>query len=99
MIKRNLTFLILACLLFGMSFLNSLTTFWVDWLWFEETGYSILFTKSVTTQFILGLVGGVIFFLIVYSNGLLAKRLARQDFQVHRGRIIEFPQLEGLKRL
>ena len=98
MIKRNLTFLIVACLLFGMSFLNSLTTFWVDWLWFEETGYSILFTKSVTTQFILGLVGGALFFLIVYSNGLLAKRLARHDFQVHRGRIIEFPQLEGLKR-
>jgi hypothetical protein len=92
-------FLVVVCLLFGMSFLSSITTLWVDWLWFEETGYAVLFTKSLTTQLFLGLACGVAFFLIVYANAALAKRLARQDFQVHKGRIIEFPQLEGLKRL
>ena len=99
MIKRYWMFLVVVCFLFGMSFLNSIATFWVDWLWFEETGYSILFTKSLTTQLLLGLAGGVLFFLIVYANALLAQRFARQNFQVPKGRIIEFPQVEGLKRL
>src|SRR5262245_38952154 len=99
MIKKNWTLLVVICLLFGMSFLNSIATLWVDWLWFEETGYTILFTKSLITQLLLGLTGGVLFFLLVYANAVLAGRLARPGFQVHRGRIIELPQLEGLKRL
>src|SRR5262245_25840809 len=99
MIRKNWALLVAVCLLFGMSFLNSIASLWVDWLWFEETGYAILFTKSLTTQFFLGLAGGALFFLFVYGNAVLARRLARPGFQVQRGRIIQLPQLEGLKRL
>ena len=63
---------IFAILIFG----GALVRFYTDWLWFGEVGYRSVFWKVFTSQLQLGLVTGILFFVIVYSNLLLARRFA-----------------------
>ena len=67
-----ITIVILAILIFG----GALVRFYTDWLWFGEVGYRSVFWKVFTSQLQLGLVTGILFFIIVYSNLLLARRFA-----------------------
>jgi uncharacterized membrane protein (UPF0182 family) len=91
-------FIGLALILIALGFLNTAVILWVDWLWFQDLGYPVLFTKSLLTQVSLFAVSGVVFFVVVYSNAQLARRLAPQHSQFDYEHVIEFPQLEGLRR-
>ena len=63
---------ILAILIFG----GALARFYTDWLWFGEVGYRSVFWKAFTSKLELGLAAGILFFVIVYSNLWLARRIA-----------------------
>ncbi len=94
--KRWMAILIL--LLLSLGFLNTGVRLWVDWLWFQELGYPVLFSKSLVTEILLTGISGFLFFVFVYSNSQLARRLARKQAHVYHESVVEFPQLEGLKR-
>ncbi|MDP9224801.1 MAG: UPF0182 family protein [Actinomycetota bacterium] len=50
--------------------------FYTDVLWFREVGFSNVLFKSLSTQFIVGLIVGLIVAAVVWVNLLLAGRLA-----------------------
>lgn len=60
-------------LLWGMP---KLARLYVDWLWFGEVGYRVIFWRSFWSKTLTGLIFGLGFFAIVYFNVYLARRLA-----------------------
>ncbi|MEW5974740.1 MAG: UPF0182 family protein [Acidobacteriota bacterium] len=95
--RRYWTTILLLLILVGLAFLNSGVRLWMDWLWFQETGYTILFSKSLITRLAMGLIAGVLFFLIVWGNAFLARQFAGEPTFYSGGEIIEIPQLAGVK--
>ena len=61
-----------------------------DWYWFQEIGFSNIFTTILITKIILGLSVGVLSFVIIYVNLWLAKRLV-----VSRPLIVRLPEGVG----
>lgn len=53
-----------------------MSTFYVDLLWFREIGQSGVFWTELRTKVVLGLVFGLLFFLLLYANLLVARRIA-----------------------
>jgi hypothetical protein len=53
-----------------------MSSFYVDVLWYREVKLSSVFWKVIRTKFLLGLVGAVFFFALLYVNVRIAKRLA-----------------------
>lgn len=66
----------------------------VDWLWFNQEGFRILYMNTLKAQLALGGYAGMGFILMVGLNLLLARRLAgRSRFRVYQ-EVIEFPALD-----
>lgn len=65
-----------AIIVFFLVFGTILMTYYTDFLWFKELGYSAVFVKVLFTKLIVGLIFGVVFFAIFYANVLLTRRLA-----------------------
>ena len=97
MIRKNWQVVVPLLLLMFFSFSNAIVTFWTDWLWFEETGYAVLFTRSFFAEVWLTFVFGVAFFVAVYGNALLARNLARKTPHHFVEALFEIPQLNALK--
>jgi uncharacterized membrane protein (UPF0182 family) len=55
----------LVLALIALGFFNTAVILWVDWLWFQDLGYPVLFTKSLVTQVVLFAVSGIVFFVLV----------------------------------
>ena len=53
-----------------------LLVFYTEWLWFGEVGYRQIFWKTLLTKLLVGSVLGLAFFLLVFGNVVLARRLA-----------------------
>ncbi len=68
------TVLILVVLL--VTFTGSIVGLYTEFLWFNEIGQSQVFTKVLTTKVVSGFIFGIIFFIVVYGNILLARNLA-----------------------
>ena len=80
-----------------LAFSNGIVSLWVDWLWFQELGYPILFSRQLMAQCSLGAAFGVFFFITLYGTVLLARYLAGRDPQLSHGTVIEFSQFPILK--
>ena len=77
---RGLTWLILAIATLALlSTAGQIVGFYTDWLWFREVQFTSVFVTVLRTQVLLGVVTGVAFFLILYGNVALARRLAPRD--------------------
>ena len=74
--NRGLWWTIIAIVVLVLIFGGALARFYTDWLWFGEVGYRMVFWKAFTSKIELGLAAGVLFFLIVYPNLWLARRIA-----------------------
>ncbi|MEO7520304.1 MAG: UPF0182 family protein, partial [Gemmatimonas sp.] len=71
--RRALPFLIL--LLLGLLFFAPAAAGrYTDWLWFREIGFERVFLLKVVAQWTLGLVAGIITFMLLYGNGRVALR-------------------------
>ncbi len=82
-------------LIFGPLFSNGIDLL-VDWIWFNQEGFRVLYTTVLKSQIFLSGLAGLGFMVIVGANLLLARRLIRhRGFQVHDG-TIEVPGLERL---
>src|SRR5579859_6150985 len=66
----------------------------VDWLWFNQEGFRVLYINTLKAQITLGGYAGTVFLLVVGLNLLLARSLAhRSRFRVYQ-EVIEFPSLD-----
>lgn len=69
----RVTFLVL---LFLFIFGGMISRFYTDWLWFGEVGYTSVFWTKIISKVGLGAVGGLLFFIIIYANLWVARRMA-----------------------
>jgi len=74
--RRLTKFLFFAVLLLLLSFGQAISLY-TDWLWFQEVGYTEIFTTTLTFKLTLGLVFGALFFLSIYFNIKLAAQAPR----------------------
>src|SRR5918992_842189 len=65
---RRLTGLFYFAVFFLIVFFGQAISFYTDWLWFQEVGFTQVFTTSLTFKVILALVFGGLFSLLVYFN-------------------------------
>ncbi len=64
-------------LLFGLFLLyHNTLPLYTDWLWFQEVGYTNVFTTTVIAKTLLFVVSGGLFFALVFGNIVAARRLA-----------------------
>jgi uncharacterized protein len=54
---------------------TALSGFFIDVLWFREVGYSQVFWSILGTKFALGLLFGLAFFLLLYANLWIVRRI------------------------
>ena len=94
--KRR-TRIILALVLFFLIFLPLFTNgvdLLVDWLWFKQEGFRIVYRTILTTQIALSGMVGMGFILLTGLNLLIARALAhRQGYRVYSD-YIELPALD-----
>jgi uncharacterized membrane protein (UPF0182 family) len=74
---RSLRPVIALGLLFVLFlFFHNATPLYTDWLWFNEVGYTNVFTATIWAKTLLFAVFGALFFAIFYGNVAIARRLA-----------------------
>jgi uncharacterized membrane protein (UPF0182 family) len=80
---RSFTWLILGIV--TLALLNTagqIVGFYVDWLWFREVQFTSVFVTVLQAEILVGMVTGAVFFLILYGNVMVARRLAPRDVLV-----------------
>ena len=90
--RRNWGLLVILAILFGLGLFNGIIGLWMDWLWFEETGFPVLFTKPLVTQWSLTGLFGLFFFMVVHANAKVARRLAGDQPSFSPDNLIEIPE-------
>jgi uncharacterized membrane protein (UPF0182 family) len=71
---RGLGGIFLFAIFLVLFFVRQLISLYVDWLWFQEVGYTQVFTTSLFFKTVLALFGGGIFALLIYVNAKIAAR-------------------------
>ncbi len=74
MLRRGLILIFLIALFAVLFFVPSLIGLVVDWWWFQEIGYQIVFTRELVTRVLLFLVASVLTFAALYLNLRAAQR-------------------------
>ena len=74
--------------------LRQLISLYVDWLWFEEVGYTQVFTISLFFKTALAVLGGSIFALLIYANVRIAARLVRGIRFLDQENFLDLPRPE-----
>ncbi len=90
--RKNWVLLLFLLILLALGLFNGIIGLLMDWLWFEETGYPVLFTKKLITQWSLTALFGLLFFMVVYGNSRVARRLALNETRFAPDNLIEIPQ-------
>lgn len=72
--RRLLVGIIVSLAALALAF-SALSGFFIDVLWFREVGYSQVFWSILGTKFALGLVFGIAFFLLLYVNLWIVRRI------------------------
>ncbi len=72
-------FLLLGLFLILFVLYHDAVPLYTDWLWFQEVGYSGVFTTIILAKTVLFVVVGLLFFALFYGNARLARRLAPEQ--------------------
>lgn len=72
-------FLMLGLFLVLFVLYHDAVPLYTDWLWFQEVGYSGVFTTTIVAKSILFCVAALAFFTLFYSNARYARRLAPEQ--------------------
>jgi len=88
---RGLTGLLFFALLFLLLFFGQAISLYTDWLWFQEVGFTQVFTTSLTFKLLLAIVFGGLFSLLVYFNVKLAAEVPRGVAFLDQENAIELP--------
>ena len=78
--RRIVIAVIVAAVVLVLAFGSRILGFYVDWLWFGEIGFRGVFWTRFWSQLLLGLAAFAVFFVVIWVNVELARRLA-PDFR------------------
>jgi len=69
---------LVAVVLLALAFLtlSLLSVFYIDLLWFQELGFTSVFWTTLWARLLLGSILGLLFFVLLYVNLLIVRRLA-----------------------
>ncbi len=87
--SRKIIITIIALLAALVAIGSAITPFYVDLLWFGEVGYKPIFLKNLFTGIALGSAAGLVFFLFIYANLLITRRLAPRYWNVSTQPVLE----------
>ncbi len=76
---------------FVIAFFSSIVNLIVDWLWFDEVGFTQIFTTILKAKVFLGFVFGLVVFILTYLNLRLASFVTRSQPEI---KFSEMPQLD-----
>jgi uncharacterized membrane protein (UPF0182 family) len=77
---RGVIWLILGIALLAlMNTAGQIVGLYKDWLWFREVQFTSVFLTVLQAQVLVGMVTGVVFFLILYGNVIVARRLSPRE--------------------
>jgi uncharacterized membrane protein (UPF0182 family) len=99
MIQQNWRLLLVVAVILGLVFLNSLVSLYVDWLWFNELQYPVLFLKGLLTRITLAFLLGALFLAVLLANLLLARRFSSTPSLYFSQSLFELPQFANAKPL
>ncbi|MCC7201918.1 MAG: UPF0182 family protein [Nitrospirae bacterium] len=88
--KKLITYLLYFVVLLVVFIVPNLLGLLIDWYWFQEIGYTNIFSTILITKIFLGLGVGILSFVIIYLNFWLAQRLV-----VSRPLIVRLPEGVG----
>ena len=88
--RKLITYIIYIIVLLAIFIIPNFLGLLTDWYWFQEIGFTNIFTKILITKIILGLSVGLLSFVIIYLNFWLAQRLV-----VSRPLIVRLPEGVG----
>lgn len=91
---RRLTGYVLFVPFLLLLFFGQAISLYTDWLWFQELGYTEIFTTTLTFKLVLALVFGGLFFLLLYFNIKLAAHAPRNIRFLEQENAIELPSPE-----
>lgn len=74
--RRYLVPIIIAIAAILVIFGGTIIMMYTDWLWFKDLGFGGIFSRILMAKVELGLVAGLMFFAIIYSNLWYARRIA-----------------------
>ncbi|MGH7843724.1 MAG: UPF0182 family protein [Candidatus Binatia bacterium] len=96
---RRFSSLIIFLIFFAFLFIGQALSLYTDWLWFQELGFTQVFTKTLGLKFFLGALFGGLFFALVYFNVRLAAQRPQGFRFFVQENIIELPSLEIVEPL
>jgi uncharacterized membrane protein (UPF0182 family) len=73
---RTVLAVVLAVLLVLALSLRAIATFWTDYLWFDDLGLEMVWTRLLSARVSLAVVATLVFFLIAWVNLSLAERFS-----------------------
>ena len=88
--RKLITYIIYIIVLLAIFIIPNFLGLLTDWYWFQEIGFTNIFTKILITKIFLGLSVGVLSFVVIYLNFWLAQRLV-----VSRPLIVRLPEGVG----
>ena len=68
--------LIAAFFFIGLPFLTWLSGVWIDYLWFLDLGQQSVFVTRIVSQLVIGLIFGILSFLVLFINMRVARAMA-----------------------
>ena len=74
--RKYLWSIVIAVVVLLIIFGGAIVGLYSDWLWFKDLGYGVVFSKMLVTRIEVGLLFGLLFFVIIYSNLWYARRIA-----------------------
>ena len=76
--SKIITGLIFLVLLAGILSLRGMARMWTDYLWFDSLGHGDVWTEMLVYRVVLSVIFIAVFFLLLYSNLIIADRLGPQ---------------------
>ena len=68
---------------------DKISQVYIDWLWFEEIGYTKILYLTLTFKIITGVITGLIFFLLLYINLYVIKKLSPRIIRFSQSNLVE----------
>ena len=94
---RGVVWLILGIALLAlMNTAGQIVGLYTDWLWFREVQFTSVFLTVLQAQVLVGMVMGAVFFLILYGNVIVARRLSPRETLVAADDVEGLPSPEIL---
>jgi uncharacterized protein len=91
---QKLSGLILFLLFFLFLFFGQALSLYTDWLWFQEVGYTEVFSTTLAYKLLLALLSGVGFFLLIYFSVKAAAHAPKGVIFLDHENAIELPSVE-----